>query len=341
MRETTSRELRAVRLPLFALLIGGLAIAPVTEARTEEPAETPGGSPGATGTATTTEAGEQTFTEAGESGAVLPQMVVEAQNAVRQKIEKGTFEFPLDAAAVDSFATTMDDIALGVSPVSGLQPHLNNLERLASDQPPHYWIQEMATTPVATFYPGDPEGHEPRSWNLTITDFRGSRFKTFEGRGGAPREMPWDGRSDNEEMLKVGYPYSYVYAVTDKGTNTYNYAGVSFRIPALDYRRDGDRVLELAGGELFIREDAELTDTGRDWLIRTSDEIRHHPYSPVRVVVTAETQELAASRADAVATFLATSMILPREQVETEAVQRSDLRAEMDGYVTVIIEHVE
>ena len=57
----------------------------------------------------------------------LPEMVVEANNEARQKIEKGTFTFELDAVAVDSFYAAMDQEVLGVSPVSGLQPHLNNL----------------------------------------------------------------------------------------------------------------------------------------------------------------------------------------------------------------------
>ena len=283
----------------------------------------------------------QAWTQDGESGAALPEMVVEATNEVRQQIEKSSFSFELDAAAVDSFFTAMDADALAVSPVSGLQPHLNNLETLISDQPPHLWIAEMARTPVARFYPTDPEGHEIRAWSLTVTDFRGSPFKTYSGKKQPPEFLTWDGVGDGGEMLKVGYPYSYVFSVTDKGTNTYNYAGVSFRIPALDYRREGDRVLELAGGELFARQDSGLTDDGQDWLTRSADEIRRHPYSPIRVVVTAETLDLAEQRADIVAGYLAESMILPREQVETEAVQRPDLRAEMDGSVAVVIEHVE
>ncbi len=280
------------------------------------------------------------FTAAGESGAALPEMVVEAENEVRQEIEKGTFEFDLDAAAVDSFFTAMDEEVLGVSPVSGLQPHLNNLEFLTSDQPPHFWIPEMATTPVATFYPTDPEGHKVKDWSLSVTDFRGSPFRTFSGGGQAPDRLDWDGLGDNSEMLQVGYPYSYVFTVTDKGTNTYNHAGVSFRIPALDYRQDGDRVLEIAGGQLFVRNETDLTPSGEKWLIRASDEIRHHPYSPVRVIVTAETMDLAVERADHVATYLASALILPREQVETDSVQKADLKAEMDGSVAVVIEHV-
>jgi len=281
------------------------------------------------------------FTVEGESGAALPEMVVEAQNKVRQDIQKGAFMFDLDAAAVDSFYTPMDEEALGVSPVSGLKPHLNNLEKLTSDQPPHFWIREMASTPVATFYPQDPEGHSVKDWNLAITDFRGSPFKTFNGGGKPSGKVEWDGRSDRGEMLRIGYPYSYVFSITDKGTNTYNYAGVSFRIPALDYRREGDRVLELAGGELFTRHEHKVTKSGEDWLTRACDEIRHHPYSPVRVIVIAEELALAEKRADSVATFLAQSMIVPREQVETEVEQRPDLRAEMDGSVLIIIEHAD
>jgi hypothetical protein len=163
----------------------------------------------------------------------------------------------------------------------------------------------------------------------------------FTGTGNPPEQLAWDGWGERGDIMKVGYPYSYVFSVTDEGTNTYNYAGVSFRIQALDYAQDGDRILELAGGELFVREETGLTDRGKDWLTRTADEIRHHPYSPLRVVVTAETLSLAEGRADEVATFLARAMILPREQVETEAVQQPDLRAEMDGSVAIYIEHAE
>lgn len=283
----------------------------------------------------------QEWTKAGESGAALPEMVVEAQNEVRQEIEKGTFAFALDAATVDSFFTVMDEEALGVSPVSGLQPHLNNLEKLASDQPPHLWIPEMARTPVASFYTAEPEGHQVKNWALTVTDFRGSPYRTFTGSGRPPKELDWDGVGDNGEMLKVGYPYSYVFSITDKGTNTYNHAGVSFRIPALDYTREGDRVLEIAGGEMFVREESAFADGGEDWLTRATDEIRQHPWSPIRVVVTAERQDLAEKRAAEVGNFLADALILPREQVETAAVQKPDLRAEMDGSVAIVIEHVE
>jgi len=284
---------------------------------------------------------EQQWTEDGEEGAALPEMVVEAQNEVRQAIEKGSFEIVLDAATVDSFFSALDEEALAVSPVSGLQPHLNNLEPLRSEQPPHYYLPEIPVTPVASFYTEEPEGHKPRHWELTITDFRGSPCRTYEGKGKPPKMVRWDGRTDGGDILRVGYPYSYVFTTSDKGTNTYNYAGESFRLPALDYRRDGHRVLEIAGGEVFPRQESGLSTSGEAWLVRAADEIRRHPYSPVRVVVTAEDMDLAEERAKLVAAHLADSMIVPREQIEIKAVQKADLRAEMDGTVAVVIEHAD
>jgi hypothetical protein len=313
----------AITLLLCTLLGGGAVAEDTTDSKSTGP-----------------QAGQQ-WTEDGQSGAVLPEMVVEAQNRVRQTIEKSSFEFTLDAANVDSLHSAMDEEALAVSPVSGLQPHLNNLEPLRSEQPPHFWLPEFPTQPVATFYPEEPEGHRIRDWRLVITDFRGSPARTFSGKGQAPAVLHWDGQTDHGEILQVGYPYSYVFSTTDRGTNTYNHAGESFRLPALDYRQGGDRVLAIAGGELFPRRESSLTGKGEDWLRRTADEIRRHPYSPVRVVVTAETRDLAEQRAELVAFHLADSMILPREQIETRAEQKPDLRAEMDGSVAVFIEHAD
>lgn len=293
------------------------------------------------GPAAAQDSGGETFTEAGEGGAVLPEMVVEAENEVRQEIEKEGFDFELSAAMIDSFYTVTDEEALAISPVSGLQPHLNNLEKLASDQPPHYWLREMAGQPVATFYPQKMEGHDAKYWRLDITDFKGTTFKSFTGKGGAPRKLEWDGRGDNGEILQAGYPYSYVFTQTDKGTNTYNHAGVSFRIPALDHRDRDARVLALAGDEIFEEYESTFRPRGERWLTKATDLVRQHPYSPVRVHVVAETLGLAEARAAAVADYLAVSMILPREQIETEAEQRQDLRAELDGTVRITIEHAD
>lgn len=272
----------------------------------------------------------------------LPEMVVEAENEVRQDIHKSSFDLPLSAAVIDTFFAPTDDAVLAASPVTGLNPFLLNPEPLASDQVPHPWLQDPAVTPVVTFYPEDPEGHKARSWQLVVTDYRGSTFRTFGKKGKPPRDVKWDGRGDQKDMIQVGYPYSYVFSVVDKGTNTYNYAGTSFRIPAVDYMEDTERRLEFSGDQVFQKDRPKLSDSGCDWLTRAADEVRRdQPNSPLKVLVQAETKGLAEKRAALVAEYLVEEMILAEDWIETESVARPDLRSEMDGLVSIRVAHAE
>lgn len=272
----------------------------------------------------------------------LPEMVVEAENKVEQAIRKTTHEVPLSAAIIDTFFSAPDEYILAISPVEGLQPFLNNPEIMASDQVPHPWLPDPAVTPVVTFYPEDPEGHKARLWQLTVTDFRGATFRDFQEKGKPPGSLDWDGRGNQDEILQVGYPYSYIFSVTDKGTNTYNYAGVSFRIPAVDYKEGIERRLDITGDEVFKRGGSRLSDSGYGWLTRAADLIRKdHPRAPLKVVVQAESKRLAEDRAKQVAEYLAESMVLTKEWIAVEAVAKPDLRSEMDGSVSIRVTHAD
>ncbi len=272
----------------------------------------------------------------------MPEMVVEAENEVEQEISRTIIDFNFDAALIDTFYTDMDEEVLTHSPVKGLLPFLNNPDQLQSDQTPHCWLPDPASVPVAWFYPENPEGHKVQSWTLAVTNYRGSVFRHFQGKKEIPEKLPWDGRDDRGMMLQVGYPYSYVFSIMDKGTNTYNYAGKSFRLPALDYMEGTERRLDFSGDKVFFRDGPKLQESGRGWLTMATDQIRKdHPHSPLRVLVLAETQKLAEARAKVVSDFLIESMILPGDWIETEAQAKPDLRSEMDGLVSIRVEHAQ
>jgi hypothetical protein len=272
----------------------------------------------------------------------LPEMVVEAENQVEQAISRSRFEFEFNAALIDTFYTSVDEDVLTHSPVEGLFPFLSNPVPLGSDQIPHCWLPDPSTVPVAWFYPENPEGHKVKSWSLVVTDYRGSVFRSFTGKKDPPEKLAWDGRGDRGSMLQAGYPYSYVFSIMDKGTNTYNYAGASFRLPAIDYQEGHERRLEYSGDQIFRTNNRQLLDSGRDWLTRASDQIRQdHPYSPLTIVVMAESKTLAENRAEMVADYLIESMILPDDWIETEALERPDLRSEMDGLVSIRVNHAD
>ena len=280
--------------------------------------------------------------EDGEVNADIPEMVVEAENQVRQDIQKSTYSLELGAAIIDTFFSREDEAVMAISPVGGLRSLVNNPGSLSSDQVPHCWAPDMSGSPVATFFPEDPEGHDAESWELTVTDFRGSPFREYRGQGRPPRTVDWDGRDDQASVLDVGYPYSYLYSVTDKGTNTYNYAGVSFRIPALDYRERGDRCLSFAGDRLFSKGKVDLDEEGLAWLTGALDIVRRdHPYSPLKVLVVAEEEVLALRRAEKVKDFVIEGMIITPDKVEIETQVRPNLRAELDGSVSILVEHAD
>ncbi len=272
----------------------------------------------------------------------LPEMVVEAENKVEQEIRKTTHNVPLSAAIIDTFYCGTDELILAISPVEGLQPFLNNPEAMHSEQVPHPWLRDPAVKPVVTFYPEDPEGHKARKWSLTVTDFRGATFRRYDDGSKPPKSLDCDCRGDQGDILKVGYPYSYIFSVTDKGTNTYNYAGVSFRIPAVDYVEGIERCLEFTGDEVFKRGGSRLSDSGEGWLIRAADQIREdHPRAPLKVVVQAESKRLAEDRAEKVAEFLSETMVLAEDWIGVEAIAKPDLRSEMDGSVSIRVTHAD
>ncbi len=84
-----------------------------------------------------------------------------------------------------------------------------------------------------------------------------------------------------------------------------------------------ERRLEFSGDEVFKKDSPKLMTAGEGWLIGAADQVRKdHPYSPLKVVVYAETKTLAEKRAGVVADYLAEQMVLAEDWVETEAIVR-------------------
>jgi hypothetical protein len=275
-----------------------------------------------------------------QGSATLDDIVVEAENGVTQDITKSIFEFPMTAAIVDSFFTSFDSDIFDISPIDGLQSLFDNPQQLASNQLPHPWLSEMATVPVVTFYPEQLDGYKAKSWELFVTDYRGQTFRTYDGKG-KPEKVSWDGKGDLGSMLRVGYPYSYIFSITDKGTNKYNYLGTSFRVPSVDFSDENQRRLEFSGDEIFSPKSVSPKSSGKDWLMLAADTIRRdHPRSPLSVVVIAEEQSLAEKRAEKIAKYLTNSMILSEDWIKVVAIAQPDVRAEMDGSVSIRIDHV-
>lgn len=268
-----------------------------------------------------------------DGGAVLPDLFINAESGVMQDVLRSSPIPHLTAADVDSVVSPMDEEVLTVSPVAGILPHLNNLVDLESHQVPHYWLPEMSTAPVVTFHADKPTSGTITSWELKIVNFRGLPVKGFKGSGPPPRKIEWDGRDERGDMIAVGFPYSYVITVTDKGTNTYNYGGASFRISALDYTSDDSRFVEITGNRLFPRKGSKLEPRGEQLIDKATDAFREHPLSAILLTVVAPAEKLGRARADAIVERVAEALIIPPQEIKVRVEVKPETAVEQDGFV--------
>jgi hypothetical protein len=191
----------------------------------------------------------------------------------------------------------------------------------------------MSTEPVVTFHADKPTSGVITGWELKIVNFRGLPVKRFGGSGPPPRKIQWDGRDERGDMISVGFPYSYVITVTDKGTNTYNYGGASFRISALDYRSEDSRFVEITGNRLFARDASVLEPRGEDLIDKATDAFREHPLSALTLTVVAPAERLGRARADAIVERVAEALIIPPQEIKVRIEVRPESAVEQDGFV--------
>jgi outer membrane protein OmpA-like peptidoglycan-associated protein len=68
----------------------------------------------------------------------------------------------------------------------------------------------------------EPEGSDAfgvSNWTITITNPTGVPFKRFTGKGDVPKEILWEGLSDQNELVESASDYSMVLFVTDNAGN--------------------------------------------------------------------------------------------------------------------------
>ncbi|HUX13428.1 MAG TPA: gliding motility-associated C-terminal domain-containing protein [Spirochaetia bacterium] len=103
---------------------------------------------------------------------------------------------------------------------------------------------------------GVKDASEIRDWRLEILDRNRASFTEFSGTGMPARELIWDGRSRNGELVISAEDYPYVFTITDVLGNTTVRKGV---IPVdILVIRDGDRLKVRVSSITFTADSPEL-----------------------------------------------------------------------------------
>ena len=269
--------------------------------------------------------------------ATIQQMEVVDDNEFRLQVEKTELDFHPRPEELDEGNTEVEQLLFEYAPLESFNPYLFDSERVECPVIPDFGSRAVTRAPVTTFRTEFSVGADVKHWQLEITDYRGESFRRLAGDGVPPLELAWDGRSDHDEMLRPGFPYSFLFTIEDSGTNRYQYAGSTFVLPTLAYAEGKNLRLEAAADEFFITREASPLPEAEGRIDRLLREILGAPERAIRVEAYAETTPLAAARAQWLAERLEERLLLADGQVAHEGLSFKGNPPGRDGLLRVTL----
>ncbi len=175
-------------------------------------------------------------------------MTIEGEDRVHVDVERPELSLELDATKVRGLESgTAADVLNRVSP-----DLTTKYLALSATQPTPYlarpWLRQFATGPIARF---QPNVKDVERWKLVVADSKGETVRTYGGKGDAPKEITWDGRTQSGALVTPGLTYSYYFEAYDKAGNKRNFVGEGFKVSA--YRVDSPTgpILVFSGQSLL------------------------------------------------------------------------------------------
>lgn len=249
------------------------------------------------------------------AGQAVHQMEVVGESEFRLQVEKTELDFRPRAMDLDDGATDVELALFEYAPPASFHPYLYDSERVECPLVPSFASRPVSRAPVVSFRTDFRGGADVVRWTLDITDYRGEVFRSLAGKKLPPDVMSWDGRGNHEEILKPGFPYSFLFTIEDSGTNRYQYAGNTFSLPFVCYREGKNLRVEAAAHALFEKGLSRPLAEAPGRVDRIVREILDSPRRAVQVDAWAETEALAAARAAWLAGMLETRLLLAEDQV--------------------------
>ena len=175
-------------------------------------------------------------------------LTVEGEDRVHVDVERPPLVLDLDPDKVPGLESgTAADVLNRVSP-DLTTAYLATSANQPTPYVAHPWLSQFATGAVARF---EPNVKNVERWKLMVADSKGQIVKTYEGKGDPPKEVQWDGRSQNGTPVTPGLTYSYIFEAYDKAGNKRNFVGQGFRVTAYRLDAPSGPVLVFSGQNLL------------------------------------------------------------------------------------------
>jgi len=244
----------------------------------------------------------------GQEGTVFRALTVEGEDRIHFEVERPALDLDLDPEHAPGLEPGDPRVTLERDGPDFAAPLLALTAREASPYLARPWLTQFADGSVASFRP---QVTAVDRWRLTIADSRGQQVAGFEGRGAAPREIRWDGRTRSGRPALPGLTYSYVFEAFDRAGNKRNFVGQGFKIPPLHLATAGGPLLVFSGEDLsssLARGPSSSPGAAPLIVLEAASWINHEadPARRLRVVATARSAEQANALAAEVARQLRT-----------------------------------
>ena len=175
-------------------------------------------------------------------------MTVEGEDRVHLEVERPPLVLDLNPEKVGGLESgSAGDVLNRVAP----DLMTTYLESTAHGPEPYLarpWLRQFATGSVARF---QPNVKDVDRWKLMVADSKGQTVTTFQGKGDPPKEIAWDGRSQEGATVTPGLTYSYIFEAYDRAGNKRNFVGEGFRVSAYRLDTPDGQVLVFSGQSIF------------------------------------------------------------------------------------------
>jgi hypothetical protein len=278
--------------------------------------------------------------EGGKEGTAFKRMTIEGEDRFRIDFERPSLRIDLDPSRAPGldWDNTWEILAEGAIDLQAPLLGLSALE--SSPYLPRPWFEKYATGNIVKFRP---VLTDVEHWRLTIADSRSGEVRAFEGKGKPPKEIGWNGLSQDGAPMPPGYTYSYMVEAWDRAGNKRNFVGKGFGLPA--YRVDTNEGIVFLfpgsdlGGRASSRGPAKRAHPPA--ILEAASRINQENGCgrTIRIVATARTYDQAGSMAESVASSLGDLLLGDPARIQSVADVQPD--APEAGTVAIVVDQKE
>jgi len=266
------------------------------------------------------------FVRAEEKGE-LPEVIIEGKEILELKSTKPNFEIPIEQnrEILKTFETEKEIL---IKKPTGWekQPHESLPEVVKSTQVVIPSTQHIRDEEVGIFYPlkdlqaafkekDNKKAKKLARWELIVADESGETFRKYSGQGLPPETIAFNGRDENDKILKVGYPYSTILRYYDVTGSFHTLIGNPFTVSGFAHQELEGFFISLDFKVLYqsqptVLGDNEFSDFGKELLQESADWIKKEFFTfPVTVVIYCKDETIAERSAKDIAKELSDMLV--------------------------------